>query len=224
MDCFDCIRKSTCFSNLEESDFDKIKSDKLDLFFKKGETIFKQGAYASNILLLNKGTVKTYLESPGDKKSIISVLPEGELIGLPSLFSSRVYPYSATAMEDCQACSLDIRLIEELILSNGQFAGTLIKCLNDSTIQRYERYIFNTQRSLKGRLADVLIHLSEKIYNSPEFTMGLTRNDLAEWTQMAPESVTRLLSTFSKEGFITVKNKNVRIDDMEGLRLISNEL
>ncbi|MFW5820130.1 MAG: Crp/Fnr family transcriptional regulator [Bacteroidota bacterium] len=223
MDCYKCLKKSRCFKDLTREDFEKIKSNRLQLLFKKGEIICKQGAYASNILYLNEGSAKTYLESSDNKNNIISVLPQGELIGLPSLFSSRVYPYSAAALEDCKVCSFDIRLIEDLIRSNGNFASRLIKCINTSTIQNYDRYIFNTQRPLKGRLADILVHLSEDIYSSEEFKLNLSRMDLAEWTQMAPESVTRILSNFKKEGLIEVDNKQIKILNLEKLRLVSIE-
>lgn len=221
MDCYDCIKKSRCFKDLSRKDFEKIKSNRVQLFFKKGEIICKQGTYASNILYLNEGSAKTYLESPNKKNNIISILPQGEMIGLPSLFSSRVFPYSAAALEDCKICSFDIRLIEDFVKSDGVFASSLIKCINELTIQNYDRYIFNTQRPLKSRLADILIHLSEDIYRSNEFTLSLSRLDLAEWTQMAPESITRILSNFKKDRIIDVKNKRIRINDMDKLKLIS---
>ncbi len=200
-----------------------MKANKLELHYKKGETVCKQGAFASNIIFIYQGFVKTYLETSDDKNNIISVLPEGELIGLPSLFSGRVYPYSASALEDCIVCAIEIRFFENFVRTNGVFASQIIKCLNNSTIQNYDRYIFNTQRPLKGRLADILVHLSSDIYKSKEFKLSLTRNDLAEWTQMAPESVTRILSNFKKEGFINVDGKNIRINDLDRLRIISLE-
>lgn len=221
MDCYDCIKKSSCFKDLSKENFEKIRSNKLELFFKKGEIICKQGTYAANIMYLNEGSAKTYLESSNNKNNIISVLPQGEMIGLPSLFSNRVYPYTAAALEDCKICSFDIRMIEDFIRSDGVFASSLIKCINELTIQNYDRYIFNTQRPLKSRLADILIHLSEDIYCSNEFTMSLSRLDLAEWTQMAPESVTRILSNFKNDEIIDVKNKRIKIKDLDRLKMIS---
>ncbi|MBE0655962.1 MAG: Crp/Fnr family transcriptional regulator, partial [Bacteroidales bacterium] len=203
--CNTCLRDSRCFGKLDEIVLEKLKSNRHELTYKKGEIICKQGAYASHVLYILDGSAKTYLEVHEGKNNIISVLPEGELIGLPSLFSSRVYPYTAAALEDCIFCSFDIQLIENLVRTNGLFASRMIKCINDSTIQNYDRYIFNTQRSMKGRLADIFIHLSENIYRSEESRLSLSRNDLAEWTQMAPESVTRILTTFKNEGLISVE-------------------
>jgi CRP/FNR family transcriptional regulator len=195
--------------------------NRTQLHFKKGEIICKQGAYASNILFLYEGSAKNYLEVSNGKNNIISVLPQGEMIGLPSLFSARIYPYSAAALEDCIVCSIDITLFEELVKTNGSFAGAVIKCLNNSTIQNYDRYIFNKQRPLKGRLAEILLHLTEDIYRSHEFKLTLSRNDLAEWTQMAPESVTRIFTNFKKEKLISIKGKSIIIKDIEGLRQLS---
>ena len=218
INCLNCLKKSRCFSNLSKEDLDKIRVNKLQLVFRKGEIICKQGTYASNILFIYEGSAKNYLETPGGRNNIISILPEGELIGLPSLFAGRIYPYSATALEDSIICSIDIHLIEELVKTNGAFAGAIIKCLNNSTIQNYDRYIFNAQQPLKSRIADILIHLSDNIYRSREFKLNLSRHDLAEWTQMAPESVTRIITNFKKENLISVEGKKIRILDMEKLR------
>ena len=223
INCKECLKNSRCFSSLGQEDLEQVKVNKLELHFKKGETICKQGAFASNILFIYQGFVKTYRETANDKNNIISVLPEGELIGLPSLFSGRVYPYSASAIEDCIICAIEIRFFENFIRTNGAFASQVIKCLNNSTIQNYDRYIFNTQRSLKGRLADILVYLSSDIYRSNEFKLSLSRNDLAEWTQMAPESVTRIFSSFKKDGIISVNGKKIRINNLEKLRMISLE-
>jgi CRP-like cAMP-binding protein len=221
INCVKCLQKSRCFSSLSPEDLDKVQVNRTQLHFKKGEIICKQGAYASNILFLYKGSAKNYLEVPNRRNNIISVLPEGEMIGLPSLFSRRIYPYSAATLEDCIICSIDINLFEELVKTNGAFAGAVIKCLNNSTIQNYDRYIFNKQRPLKGRLAEILLHLTEDIYRSHDFKLTLSRNDLAEWTQMAPESITRIFTNFKKEKLISIKGKSIIIKDIEGLRQLS---
>lgn len=221
INCVNCLQKSRCFSALPPEDLAKIQTNRTQLHFRKGEIICKQGAYASNILFIYKGSAKNYLEAPNGKNNIISVLPQGEMIGLPSLFSGRIYPYSAAALEDCIVCSIDINLIEELVKTNGSFAGAVIKCLNNSTIQNYDRYIFNSQRPPKGRLAEILLHLTEDIYRNREFKLTLSRNDLAEWTQMAPESVTRIFTNFKKEKLIDIKGKSIIIRNIEGLRELS---
>ena len=223
LNCPDCLKKSSCFNTLASEDLEKVRLNKLELHFRRGETICKQGAFASNILYIYEGSVKTYLETAHEKNNIISILPEGELIGLPSLFSGRVYPYSAAALEDCLICAIEIMFFENFIMGNGVFASKVIQCINNSIIQNYDRYIFNTQRPLKGRLADVLVHLSRDIYKSDTFRLSLSRNDLAEWTQMAPESVTRIISKFKNEGIISVDGKKIRINDIEKLRNISLE-
>lgn len=216
--CINCLKNSRCFSNLESSDLARVRASKTQLHFNKGEIICKQGAYAANILYIYRGCAKNYLEANGGRNNLISILPEGEMIGLPSLFSGRIYPYSASALEECIICSFDINQFEDLIKTNGAFASAVIKCLNNSTVQSYDRYIFNKQRPLKGRLAEILLHLSEDIYRSREFKMSLSRGDIAEWTHMAPESVTRILSNFKKDNIIGIEGKKITLKDIQQLR------
>ena len=219
--CLTCKKRSSCFNELSKADHRILEANRLELKFKRGEVICKQGAFASNIMFIYKGIAKSYLETENGKHVILNVLPEGQMIGLPALFSNNVFPYSAAAVEDCIVCSIDINIFEEYTKSNGGFASEIIKTMNTCTINNYDRYISITQKQMNGRLADVFLHLADYIYKSNQFIMSLSRNDLAEMTHMSPESVTRIITRFKNDKLIKVTGKSYEIRNTEELRKIS---
>ena len=218
--CTICEKRSTCFNELGNMDPDLLLSNRLEIKFRKGEIICKQGTFASNISYIYSGLAKAYLETETGKHVIINVIPEGQMIALPALFSHKTYPYSAAALEDCILCALDIHVIEEYMRSNGSYASGIIRILNNYTLNNYNRYLSITQKNMDGRLADLLIYLSEKVYNKHKFHLSLSRTDMAELTHMSPESITRILAGFKKSRLIRISDKELEIKNLKKLKTL----
>jgi CRP-like cAMP-binding protein len=219
--CTDCKNRSSCFSVLSELDHKFVESNRVELRFKAGEVICKQGAFASSIMYVYDGMVKTYLETPEGSHVVLNVLPTGSMIGLCSLFTDYIYHQSAAALVNSTVCSVDIKVFEEFVKSNGEFASEIIKTLNQCIMSNNDRFLSLTHKQLNGRFADAMIFLSEKVYNSKKFTLTMMRKDLAELTGMSPESISRVITQFKKDGIIDVKDKDYEILRMDRLEEIS---
>lgn len=219
--CVSCPKRSSCFNELDRADHRFIEENRVELHFSKGEVICKQGSFASNIMFIYSGVVKVYLETDSKEHIILSVMPSGKMVGLPSLFTDRVFPYSAAAVEDSVICSVDIRIFEDFTKSNGGFASEIIHSLNDCTLHFFNRFVSVTSKQVNGRMADALLHLSEKVYVSREFIMPLSRAELSALTAMSPESVTRVLNKLAEDGVIGMNGKLCSILDIDRLKKIS---
>lgn len=219
--CTSCTKRSSCFNQLSKDDHKIIEQHRLELNFKAGEVICKQGSFASNIMFIYEGMVKTYLETSDGSHVVLNVLPTGHMIGISSLFTDDVFHYSAAALEDSKICSIDIKVFEEYTKSNGAFASEIITILNKCIIQSNERFLSLTHKHLNGRFADAIIFLSEKVYKSQKFTLTMMRKDLAELTGMSPESITRVINKFKNERIIDIKGKEYEILNMGLLKRIS---
>jgi CRP/FNR family transcriptional regulator len=199
-------------------------SDKhrVQLNFKQGETIFKQGSFANHVHFVKKGLVKLYMEIPNsDKNLVINILPDGNLLGLPSIYGNKVYTYTATAIENTTICIIENDIIKELIENNGKFAAELIKAMNHCSNSTFARFISLTHKQLNGRLADALIYLSEEIYKSPTFKLTLSRADLGELTGMSAMSVVKVIKDFKDNNIIKNDDGMIEIINMPLLKRIS---
>lgn len=222
INCIDCTKKSLCFNKLNKADHKFIEENRLELNFKSGEIICKQGSFASNIMFIYEGLVKTYLETSDGDHVILDILPPGEMIGLSSLFSDNTFNQSAVAIDDCVICSINIKVFEDYTKSNGEFASALINILNNTMKQANYRFLSRTHKQLNGKFADALIFLAEKVYFSSTFKLTLMRKELAELTGMSPESVTRVITKFKAEKIIEVNDQNYKILNMDLLKKISD--
>jgi CRP-like cAMP-binding protein len=208
--CLLCPNKSSCFEMLSKEELEFIDSHRVEIRFKKGEIICKQGSLASNIMYLRSGMAKLYFENNRRKNLILRIIPSGSLFGLPSISNNILY-YSASCYEDTTVCMIDISVFRKVIGSNPRFATEVINVLNKNVIQGYERMFCLTQNHLSGRMANIILCISDTIYQAEEFEMQLSRKDIAELTNMSVESVTRILKSFKDDKLIDIKAKHFKI-------------
>ena len=78
-----------------------------------------------------------------------------------------------------------------------------------------------TQKQIRGKIADVLLEFSDKIYNSTIFTLPITQEDLGDLVDSSRESISRVLAEFDKDGIIKIAGKKIEILNKKSLLLIS---
>ena len=76
---------------------------------------------------------------------------------------------------------------------------------------------------MHGRLAEALLYFSDNLFHSENFEMVLSRQELGEMTNMAKESVVRILGELEEEKIIRATPRTVSILDHDKLRVISEK-
>ncbi|MCF8297633.1 MAG: Crp/Fnr family transcriptional regulator [Saprospiraceae bacterium] len=219
--CVSCTSKSVCFEKLSLIELENVNIKRTVLNYRKGEVISKQGSFVTHILFVKRGLTKVYKEINDNHNLILNLYPQGSLIGLPALFSNEMAQYSVAAIEDTTICTIDIKIFEELVVKNGEFASNVISTINNCENLKFNKIISLTQKHHNGRLAEALLFISDKIYNSSIFKLSLSRKDLAEFTGMSAISVVRILKDFNQDGIINSSGKSIEILDFKRLERIS---
>lgn len=219
--CVPFVYGDSCFDLLTADEQEMIDSHSVLVNYKKGEMICKQGSFASHMIYLEKGLVKIYLEG-NPKDLILTISPEKNLMGLQALFEgNNTFLYSISTYTDASVRLIDIQIFKQLLKQNPLFAFRIINILNESTSQSYGRFFSLTQKQLHGRLADILLCLSRKIFKTESFDLPLSRSDLSDLTSMSTESVIRILKDFKDDQIIDMNNKSITLLDMARLESIS---
>lgn len=221
--CTDCQQKSTCFSKLGQEELQSADENKVQIHYKKGETIAKQGSFVTHVLYVKEGLVKVYMELEEDNNIIYSILPRGSFVGLSNLYTSETLQYSVAALTDSSICSIDRAILERLVEENGSFAHSVLYAINQETHHLRQKMMSLTHKPLKGRLADTLLQLSVEIFDSKDFPYKLSRNDLAEFSGMSMMSVVRTMQEFIRSGYVQESQGRIRIMDKQALETISHE-
>ena len=210
-----------CFEELSDPEMEMIEDNMVEIEFEKGETICKQGAFASHIIVLDEGLAKIYKEG-GNDTLILKILPAVNIIGLSVLFDgNNIFHYSAMAYLKSTVRMIEINTFKQLINTNARFASKIISLLSENTVTTHGRFFCLTKKQTYGRFADVLLCLSQRIYKKDQFPLQLSRKELAELSSMSVESITRILTKFKDDGLILVNQDSIEILDSERLNIIS---
>ncbi len=212
---------TTCFDLLSTEEMDLVHSHSVLVNYKKNEMVCKQGSFASHIMYIEKGLVKIYLEG-NPKDLILTITPEKSLMGLPAIYEgNNTFLYSISTYTDTVVRLIDIQIFKQLLKQNPLFSYRIINILNENTAHSYSRFFSLTQKQLHGRLADILLCLSRKIFKSEAFELPLSRSDLSDLTSMSTESVIRIMKDFKDDKIIDISNKSISLLDIPRLERIS---
>jgi len=210
-------------SLLTRDELELLQSKTVDVRFRKGEVVFKQGSFANNIIVLNEGLLKTYIEGANDRL-VLQVFSPVKMIGLSALMeNSHVRYHSAQVYIDSRISLIEISVIRQIMASNAAFAAKLVSMLAQQLIITSGRFYCLTMKQTYGRMADVLLCLANRIYKSDRFPLQLSRKDFSELTGMTIESVSRIFTKFKNDGLIRIESDYVEILDGEKLEMISQK-
>ena len=220
-----CIgqHKCNCFNVLSNEEHDLLFSNSVLIKFDKQEIIYKQGGMVSSILMVESGLVKVFIENDNNLL-VLKIVTAGNLLGLTSLSEkNNIYHYNAMAYVDSVIRQIDINTFRKVVKQNATFAKEMIDMLNSNSIQINGRFFCLSHKQSFGRLADILLCLSERVFKEQEFELPLSRKELAELTGLQPETVIRLLKQFSNDGLIKMDGKRLAILDFLSLHEISEK-
>jgi len=219
--CSISLHQCRCFDTLTSDEKKNIESNSVTVSYKKGEVICKRGSFASHIMYLEKGLAKVYIED-GVNTLVLKILPEKNLLGLASVSDdSRTFEYSVMAYIDSEILQIDIETFKKLLVQNPVFAKEVIDIQNANSIQIYSRFFCLTHKQSFGRLADILLCLSDRVFKQEEFELPLSRKELAELSGLSSETVIRMLKVFRQEGLINLDGKKMKLLDHERIKQIS---
>jgi CRP-like cAMP-binding protein len=215
-----CTLMKTHFNALSENQLERIDNNRTELIYKKGENLCKQGAFISNVIFIQSGLVKLYVEN-NDSTAIIFLKNRDSFIGLSSLFGNGVHHYSAEALSDTKVCNISFSVVKEVLEENSSFGTDVIKIINKDMILAFDRIASFSNKQLHGRFAELLLDLQQDIYKSNPFKLTLSKTDLAKILSTSKESVSRLFSSLKKDEIIKENNHSIHILKLDRLKRIS---
>jgi len=219
--CTVSLHQCRCFETLTPEESKLVEANSVLVEYKKGEVICKRGSLATHIIFLESGLAKIYLED-GVNTLVLKILPEKNLIGLATVSDEiNTFEYSVMAYVDSVIRQIEINVFKKLLSENAAFAKEVIEIISANSVQIYSRFFCLTHKQSFGRLADILLCLSDRVFKNEEFELPLSRKDLAELSGLSAENVIRMLKKFREEGLVGLDGKRVKVLDYDRLKRIS---
>ena len=221
----DCIdNPKSVFTVLTPKEKEFLKQNYTCAFYKKGEIIFKEGDKPMGLMILAEGKVKIFKEGVGGREQIVRMAKPVGFIGYRALFAEEHHHCTGVAIEDSTICTIDRDTIYKLLKSNSDLCLSIIKAFATELGFSNNRTVTLTQKHIRGRLAESLIFLKDTYgFEDDQTTIKiyLSREDIANLSNMTTSNAIRTLSTFASEGVIGIDGRKIKILDLPKLERIS---
>lgn len=192
--------------------------------FKKNQIIYTQGEEAEHLWTLIKGKVKIFKNGIGGRQQIIRLMRPVQYFGYRAAFADEPHMSGACAFEASVLGSLPIGLVKEMIDNNRKLAWFFIGELSRNLGGSDSRIVNLTQKHIRGRLAEALMVLKDNYgYEDDGATINIymSREDLANLSNMTTSNAIRTLSAFVTENILIVDGRRIKIINEPALRKIS---
>lgn len=215
------FKTQSVLADLPQEDMALLEAHKTEQLYRKGEIIFREGAFPSGIFYITRGKAKKYKADKDGKEHIIYVANTGELLGYHALLSESRYPDAAAALEESLVAFIPKEDFLQALEQSKVLSRRLLKTLSHEFAVLANSLSLIAQKSVRERFALQLVILREKYKVNFEPGMAveinMSREDLAALVGTGPENIVRVLSEFKEEGILQTKGRKIIILDVKKL-------
>lgn len=191
---------------------------------RKGEIIYREGDKPAGLMCLYKGKVKLYKEGIGGRDQIVRMAKPLGFIGYRALFAEENYSANSQALEDSITCLIEKDCFMNILRNNAELTLLVLKSVATELGFSTNRTVTLTQKHIRGRLAESLVFL-RNMYgfedDNQTLKVYLSREDLANLSNMTTSNAIRTLSGLAEEGVIELDGRRIKIINDAKLERIS---
>lgn len=177
--------------------------------FTKGSIVFYEGDKSDYLHVLLNGSIKLYKTSPKGSQIQINRFAAPGLIAEFACFEQEIFPASCEFVTDGSIGLLHFDKLYEY-LSQPEFSLELLKSLTGKISLLSSLVHKETILSSEAKVADLMVK-KEPIFNR------LKNNEIASILNLTPETFSRIMTKFKKEGIVSVEKHQVTILNEEAL-------
>jgi len=198
---------------LSSTDFERYLNAKKKLSFQKHDIIFDDGEIPKGVYILEKGAAKLSKSGSFGKDQILRFIKEGDIIGYRALLCGENFQAKAEAMTDVECTFLPADIFMDLLEVDPKLSFIMLQKISYELGESSNTITFLAQKTVRERLAEILILLEQKLGTDPEgfIKISLTREEIANIIGTATESAIRLISEFKQDSLIEVDGRNIKI-------------
>ena len=201
-----------------EEELKKLSENRENRSMPKRSLVFEEGKRANWLYFVEKGKVKCFKTNDYGKELITHIYNEGEFFGFLPLLRDRPYEESAMVLEDATILLIPKEDFNLLLFNNRGFSIQFIKMLANQVSEVEENLVKLAYDSVRQKVAKSLISLFDKYRQEDIARISILREDLANLSGTAKETVIRTLTDFKDEGLIKIEGNEIIIEDLKKLQ------
>ena len=189
--------------------------------YASGETLFREGASSTQLMVLRTGQLKLTTALPDGREQVLGLRVAGQLVGFETV-SDATYPCTAMALTPVEACSIAHKDMLRVLKENPSVALRVIQRFHDELAQAQALIRNLGVKTAHEQVASFILSLVPAGADLAEsFPLVLSRLDIAELLGLREETVSRVFAEFRRQGLIDAPRGEIRLLDVDRLRRLA---
>lgn len=222
--CLKCGARETCLliSQLSPEEIEATKGIRYIRGYQARQTLYHEGMPALGIHILCSGQVKLSRGDDHGRQQILRIVGPGEICGEEALLEEAPYTNTAEAVENSRTAFVRREAFLDLLQSRERVLLPILQHICHVLIETQIRLARVALSGGRTRIAAQLLEFAKR-YGRPSprgvtLDLPLRRSELAALVGVSPETATRLLSQFQRDGLVEVQGRRLILKSQERLR------
>jgi CRP-like cAMP-binding protein len=216
------------FRGLGEREIARIDADFKDTGFEEGEVVVMAGKPVDKLYVVAAGKLVTIHPMPSGQDVLMDVLARGDFFGSLAPADAAAYPDIVRARTSGCLLAISAQQFRRVLEAHPKAALAVLEVTGERLRRAHESIQHLSASTAEVRIAHALLKLADKLgthsISGILIQTPLSREDLAGMTGTTPETASRVLSRFQRDGWIETGRRWVRLKDPRGLaRLAESE-
>jgi CRP/FNR family transcriptional regulator len=186
-----------------------------------GSHLFRVDASSTAIYAVRSGCIKCYSLDAGGHELVYGFHVRGEILGFDAVYPDR-HRCNAVVLETCSACVIPYFDIDRIGREFPAVHSHVLQLMSRGFARQltHGEGIGATQR-IAAFLLDICSRLQHPGTVEYEFRLPMSREDIASYLGVSPETLSRLLAKLHRKKLISVDRRQIRLLDPQRLDLIA---
>ena len=212
------LSRQPLFRGLSDIELAQIAAGCREYRARKNELIFHKGDTPEGMHVVVMGQVKLALPSAQGMEKVVHMCGPGSTFGEAVVFLDKTYPVSAQATAE----TLLLLVSRRVLLDAMDNSTMLCRKMMASLSSRLHELLGDMETCmLRGSVQRVVCFLSHLNHggdkNAYEIALPASKQTLASQLNLAPETLSRVLSQLTEAGLIRVRGRVISVLDREAL-------
>lgn len=217
------LRTVPFFRSLSAAEFEKINLLFKEKGYEPGAFLYHSGDSGRQMFVVAEGRARLLRLTAGGKQVMLDLLIPGDFFGVLGQ-EGQPYPDSAQALTPVCALTINVEHFRGILQTHASVAMDILDTIASRLREAHDSIHFLSAETAEKRIAHILIKLGRKIGQPGNegllIQTPLGRDELAEMTGVTPETASRVISQFQKDGWIATGRQWVALKDQSALESI----
>jgi CRP/FNR family cyclic AMP-dependent transcriptional regulator len=179
----------------------------------RASAVMHEGDPVDSLYIVVSGRLKVMMGEADGKETILSIIGPGEFFGEMGLIDDNPRSASVVAIEPCELLAITKHAFRKCLVENADLAMAVMRVLVRRLREADRKIGSLAMLDVYGRVARLLLDISENVNGRRVVTKRLTKQDIAKMVGASREMVSKVMRDLQTSGYIEVQGSSIVLRD-----------